>query len=153
MVKQSGSQKRPQSDNQSGSRKKKKIKREHKKICYCTPDCGKKLTKQTRRLHYKKLGGAKPSRASSSAVSTGSEDHTLSLVTISSESSKSLPSQPSPIMLPTPQETSPFPEDRYDRSEGDQEISDPGLDSSLQDDAHANDSEDETLGSVGNKGQ
>ena len=52
---------------------KRKAPPEHKRYCRCTPFCGKKLTQQARRLHYKNLRPSQHDEMQDSETATGTE--------------------------------------------------------------------------------
>ena len=54
---------------------KRKAPPEHKRFCRCTPFCGKKLTRQARRLHYKNLQPSQRHKMQDSETATESDDN------------------------------------------------------------------------------
>jgi hypothetical protein len=65
---------------------KRKVPQEHKRYCRCTPFCGKKLTQQARRLHYKKLRPSQRDEMQDSETATEFDNN------LSSESGRGSPS-------------------------------------------------------------
>ena len=54
---------------------KRKAPSEHKRYCWCTPFCGKKLTRQASRLHYKNLRRSQRDQMQDSETATESDDN------------------------------------------------------------------------------